>query len=322
MPDNHIPISPLLLQVTDQDRAVNGSAMARVPPPRALFAAPVQNAHIPAPSLPGDVSMEDWHELLNAVKSRLLLTASEDFAESTGLRLEGSLEKVQTEMVDCVSALNQLHATLTHELERHRNLKRDIDAAQSALARKHNELLGTQAQERRSRHLASHDGLTSLPNRSHFCQCLNQALGQQLEVAERDTLAVLFLDLDLFKQVNDTHGHAVGDEVLKIAATRLRQSIRAEDIVSRLGGDEFACLLRGFPDRQTLGLHAAKILTTFASAMSIGTLNLMIRPSIGIAVFPGDGVIGPELLQHADAAMYVAKKKSSGYAFYDEVQER
>ena len=307
--------------------AVHNGASNREPPghglpARVLFAAADQSAHAPPPCAPGDVSMADWHDLLNAVKARLLLTASEDFVESRGQRLERTLEMVQTEMIDCVAALDQLHTTLSNELERHKNLQHGIEAAQAALARKHSELTGTQAQERRSRHLGHHDSLTALPNRRYFCQRLDQALAQQLESAERQMLAVLFLELEHFKQINDTHGHAAGDEVLKTVATRLAQHSRSEDSVSRLVGDEFACLLGGFPDRQRLGLYATEVLAAVAAPIWVGGLSLTVYPSIGIAMFPGDGLTSLALLQHADAAMHVAKKNRSGYAFYDELAQR
>lgn len=321
MPDLLEPSVQPHFHATDQGSAVNGSALGEMPVSKVPVTGSAQSAHLPPPSLPGDVAMADWHDLLNAVKTRLLQTASDDFVESRDLRIETGLVQVQAEMIDCVAALNQLHTTLTHELERYKNLKSDIDLAQAALARKHHELMGSQALERRSRHLANHDALTSLPNRLHFSQRLGQALAAQLETAERGLLAVLFLDLDYFKQVNDLHGHAKGDEVLKIVATRLIHAIRVEDCVSRLGGDEFACLLGGFPDRQQLGLHASKVLTSVAAPMLIGELSLCIRPSIGIALYPDDGLTGPALLEHADAAMYVAKKRGSGYAFYDEIAQ-
>lgn len=319
MPDNH-SLNPLpLFHATDLSGAVNRSAFGHDPSGAALLRAAPNGVHTPPPSAPGDVSMVDWHDLLNAVKTRLLMTAQEDFSESRNLRPAVVLDHVQTEMIDCVAALNQLHSTLTHELERHRNLKHDIEAAQAALVRKHSELVGTQALERRARHLARHDGLTSLPNRDYFLHTLDQALARQLEMAERESLAVVFLDLDLFKLVNDNHGHAVGDEVLKIVAARLCRTVRAEDSVSRLGGDEFACLLGGFPGRSHIRQHAAKVLAAIAEPMEIADLTLVIRPSIGIAMCPGDGQTSPALLERADVAMYSAKRRSLGFAFYDEI---
>jgi diguanylate cyclase len=322
MPDNHSLSPQPLFYATEQGDAVNGTATVRKVSGAALLRAATRHAHTPPPSAPGDVAMADWHDLLNAVKSRLLMTAHEDFSESRSLRPAFALEQVQSEMIDCVAALNQLHSTLSHELERHRNLKHDIAAAQAALAHKHSELVGTQAQERRARHLSRHDGLTSLPNRDYFLHSLDQALARQLELAERESLAVVFLDLDLFKLINDTHGHAVGDEVLKIVADRLSHTIRAEDSVSRLGGDEFACLLGGFPDRPHIRQHAAKVLAAVSEPMEIGGLTLVIRPSIGIAMCPGDGLTSPALLEHADIAMYSAKRRSLGFAFYDEIPQR
>ena len=133
---------------------------------------------------------------------------------------------------------------------------------------------------------------------------------------------MLYLDLDDFKKVNDTHGHAVGDELLRVVAARLSRSVRADDVVSRLGGDEFACLLGDLPAREQLSHLACKVLDAVAAPCQIGPLRLHIRPSIGIAVCPSDGETADLLLEHADAAMYNAKRHRSGYAFFDEQSAR
>ena len=263
----------------------------------------------------GGVSMTDWEVLLNAIKYRLLSVASEVFVAKNPVRLQPNLEQIQSGMVECVAGLDQLHQTLSDELTRRKHLQLQVVLAQAALARKHIELQGTRAQERRARYLARHDGLTTLPNRGHFCKCLDQALEQENPAAVLPALAVFFLDLDGFKHINDTHGHDKGDEVLKIVGARIKQAVRTDDMVGRLGGDEFACFLTGFPGRDQIFQQANKIFDAVSAQMAVGDLVLEIRPSIGIAVWPQDGVTGAALLQQADQAMYRAKRNGAGIAF-------
>ena len=199
-------------------------------------------------------------------------------------------------------------------LENNARLEEQVTQLRSALARAHRDLQGTRAGERRARHSAQHDGLTQLPNRMYFEACLQEALTEHLHT--RQGLAVFFLDLDGFKQVNDTHGHAAGDTLLRIVAARLNQAVRQEDVVCRLGGDEFACLLRGLSQAQQLTQLAAKLFDSVTAPCHLETSTLSVRPSIGIALCPQDGLSGPELLAHADAAMYRAKREQTGYAFF------
>ena len=194
-------------------------------------------------------------------------------------------------------------------------LELEVFDAQAALAQARAELAGTQAGERQARHLAAHDALTSLPNRSRFCERLAQALGPQRPAHGR--VAVLYIDLDGFKPINDEHGHAVGDEVLRIVAMRMTRAVRADDMVSRLGGDEFACLVTDRLDRAQLTRLAGKLFDAIAAPLTLGELRMAVSPSIGIAVCPEDGDAAADLLRLADAAMYCAKRTRSGFAFHE-----
>lgn len=211
--------------------------------------------------------------------------------------------------------LDQLQTALAHERYRRRQLEREVYVVRAALEQVRADLVGTQAGERRARHLALHDGLTSLPNRSFFRQRLDQALaGVELP---GPALAVLYLDLDGLKQINDAHGHHAGDKLLKIVAARLARAVRAEDMMSRLGGDEFACLLVDYLKREQLSHLARKFFNMVSAPLKIGRLEIVVRPSIGIAICPADGVTSEALLRSADAAMYHAKRQQIGYAFFD-----
>jgi diguanylate cyclase (GGDEF)-like protein len=278
----------------------------------------------PADSLPCDVALGDWDILLRAVTARLRQIVSERLAgwpgpsARTGAAQE-MLGPMQVDVLECVTALDQLQATLKHEIERSRQLEREVVFAQTALADARAELIGTQAGERRARHLAQHDSLTSLPNRAYFRERLVDALGD----AERHPLAVVYLDLDGFKLINDGHGHDAGDELLQIVAVRMARAVRAGDMVSRIGGDEFACLLVGLPPgKLQLTRLACKLFDAVSTPFKIGKLKLSVRPSIGISIFPADGLTVDALLKNADTAMYRAKQRQTGYAFFDQAGAR
>jgi diguanylate cyclase (GGDEF)-like protein/PAS domain S-box-containing protein len=153
---------------------------------------------------------------------------------------------------------------------------------------------------------AYHDGLTGLPNRElmedRLAQVLNQARRRGIEAA------VLFIDLDHFKQVNDSLGHAVGDALLREAAERLRSCVRAADTVARMGGDEFVVLLSEVSRAQDAAIVASKIVERISRPFLIEGQTAFVTASVGIATFPSDGVIGDALLKNADAAMFRAKQ--------------
>lgn len=159
--------------------------------------------------------------------------------------------------------------------------------------------------EQRIWHIAHHDALTGLPNRSLLHDRLDQALTQAVRSEHR--LAVMFLDLDRFKSVNDTLGHHVGDQLLKHVAERLREAVRAVDIVSRLGGDEFVVVLPEIQDAEDATRVAEKIIAALAPAVAVEGNLLHATPSIGISVFPDDGDAAYGLMKNADTAMYHAK---------------
>lgn len=154
-------------------------------------------------------------------------------------------------------------------------------------------------------HQAQHDSLTDLPNRS----LLNDRLAQGLALAHRHAqkLAVMFLDVDRFKNVNDSLGHDVGDQLLILVAQRLLNCVRSSDTVSRQGGDEFIILLPGLVRRQDAAIRAEKILAALGAPYVIGAHNIHVTASIGIVVFPDDGADAETLLKNADFAMYHAK---------------
>ncbi len=168
------------------------------------------------------------------------------------------------------------------------------------------------AMNNRMAFLARHDTLTDLPNRMLLAECLGRAIDRARR--ESHQVAVLFLDLDHFKTVNDSLGHGVGDRLLVEVAKRLRACVDPGDTVSRQGGDEFVIVLAGLERVAQASQVAERVLGTFAKPFFIDGQSLSVTTSIGIAVFPEDGREAPELTKNADAAMYLAKQSGRNVA--------
>jgi diguanylate cyclase (GGDEF)-like protein/PAS domain S-box-containing protein len=156
-------------------------------------------------------------------------------------------------------------------------------------------------------HLAHHDQLTGLPNRLYLQAHLPEAIE---EAREKGTvLAVLFLDLDRFKHVNDSRGHETGDKLLKTVAQRIRSTMRSTDVVVRMGGDEFVVILKGVKSTEQVNDAAARINHALSAPMVVDGRTLVTTVSIGVALYPHDGTDMGELLRHSDTAMYQAKDR-------------
>ncbi len=172
----------------------------------------------------------------------------------------------------------------------------------------------TAALEYQIMHDATHDSLTNLPNRVLLRDRLDQAI--HVALREQKNLAFFILDLDHFKEINDTLGHHSGDQVLKHVALRLQGVMRESDTLARLGGDEFAILLPLIKKRSHVQIVAKKIQNSFHSPFIVGDLNLDVQASIGIAISPEHGKDVDTIMQRADVAMYVAKQNNDGFAIY------
>ena len=190
-----------------------------------------------------------------------------------------------------------------------------LDKLQSAPTKSQTALAGAEAafsQAQRAAHnpqaRALHDPLTGLPNRQLFDDRLRQAIS----LAERHgwMLAVMFLDLDNFKTINDVHGHAAGDIVLKKVAEHLLHHVRDEDTVCRSGADEFLYLLVNPQGKANIERIANSVVRGIAQEVTSGDFQFVIRPSIGVAIYPRDGRNGEQLIANADTAMYRAKRSS------------
>lgn len=180
-----------------------------------------------------------------------------------------------------------------------------------------NQLAEALQREEATLHASLHDVLTDLPNRALFNDRLEHGFAQSKRHGW--ILALMFLDLDNFKTINDTYGHEVGDIVLQKTAERLGEDIRGDDTVSRYGGDEFLYLLTGIKNEKHIATIAEKIIKKLQEPCNIITnglnTNLSVNVSIGISIYPKDGTTADWLIKSADQAMYRAKQNKSGYAF-------
>lgn len=173
----------------------------------------------------------------------------------------------------------------------------------------HDDISDQRKAEARVRHLARHDALTDLPNRVYFREEMARL---EARIRRQENVAVLCLDLDHFKAVNDTLGHGVGDRVLQTVARRLREVSRETDLVARLGGDEFAFLVYPLEDPRNAAAAAERVIKSIAEPMQVQGHQVMIGTSIGIAIAPVDGADAETLLKKADMALYRAKGEGRG----------
>ncbi|MFA7292408.1 MAG: diguanylate cyclase, partial [Rhodocyclaceae bacterium] len=172
--------------------------------------------------------------------------------------------------------------------------------------------------EERLDHLAHYDTLTGIPNRCLLLDRLEQAAERAIRQGTK--VGLLYLDLDHFKQVNDTLGHGAGDELLREVAQRLKSSVRAVDTVARLGGDEFVVLVPEINESLDLTRVSQKILDALIVPYQIEGRSVVTTPSIGISIYPDDGSDVHELLKHADTAMYQVKQNGRGFfKFFDKL---
>lgn len=166
-------------------------------------------------------------------------------------------------------------------------------------------------------HMALHDALTGLPNRVLLLDRMRQTLARAKR--HKDFVAVVFVDLDGFKPINDTYGHKCGDEVLRVTAARLLEAVRSDDTAARIGGDEFVMILGELRNGLHAGLMGNRVIKSIVQPIPWQDSAVSVSASLGISVAPTDGTDPEELLKKADDAMYVAKKSGkNGYSFYNE----
>lgn len=225
-------------------------------------------------------------------------------------------EQVEHTVAQAAVDLKLVNAQLAKELLDRIVIESELANTKTDLAEVREDLSKVQLKEEEAQQVALKDALTGLPNRLSFEQGLDHGLIQ----AKRHGwgLAVLFIDIDKFKSINDSFGHDVGDQVLLTVANRLRSFIRDEDLVSRWGGDEFVCLLFEVKQEADVTRLAEKLINRIAEACEFNGTVLSIRASIGIAIYPSDGETADILFKNADKAMYEAKGTEKQVVLFQE----
>ena len=219
-------------------------------------------------------------------------------------RADGSERNVEATCYPIQMAGKQLLAVAVHDV----TIRRKVE---TQLLEKHQQL----------DHLAHHDHLTGLPNRLYLAAHLPDAIEEGKKNGAM--LAVLFLDLDRFKHVNDSRGHETGDKLLKTVAQRVRSTMRADDLVVRMGGDEFVVVMRGIRGTEQVNEAAARINRALSAPMVVDGRTLVTTVSIGVALYPYDGADMGELLRHSDTAMYQAKDRGrNNYQLFSQSMDK
>lgn len=211
-------------------------------------------------------------------------------------------ERVETKVQEAAEELVAVNEDLAREVAERDQLEHRVRQGESAASE-------SKAAEEEARHRALHDAVTGLPNGTLF----GDRLAQALEHADRHAwrLAVMFLDLNGFKQVNDTHGHDIGDRVLQEVASRLIETVRSADTLARRGGDEFLVLALEMQDDESISALATKLCDRIVEPMDIDGTSVTVGTSIGVCVYPDDATSVAALLKCADAAMYLAKREKT-----------
>lgn len=228
-------------------------------------------------------------------------------------------EDVEQKVAKAADDLKRVNAKLAKEVAERIVIESELADTKTDLAEVREDLSKSQVKEEEAQQIALKDPLTGLPNRVSFEQRLDHGLIQ----AQRHGwgLALLFIDLDDFKSINDSYGHDLGDQVLLMVASRLQAYVRAEDMVSRWGGDEFACLLLEVKQDADVTRLAEKMIDRLAEAREFNGTTLSIRASIGIAIYPADGDTADMLFKNADTAMYKAKATKKRVMLFQETRE-
>ncbi|MEK7662058.1 MAG: GGDEF domain-containing protein [Patescibacteria group bacterium] len=206
----------------------------------------------------------------------------------------------------------RLYHTKNSQIFRNFNAKKE-SMSQETIKKLNDEIAELKKENERLRKDASHDKLTGLPNKAHFEEELNSAVSRAKR--QKGNIAVLFMDLNGFKKVNDDYGHETGDKLLVAAAQKLKAVTRGGDMMARLGGDEFTAIAFDVSEEKQAEMFAARVYKIFETPVSVGKNDFKIGISIGIAIGPAGEESPKEFLHRADLAMYQSKKEKKPWCF-------
>jgi len=241
--------------------------------------------------------------------------------ETVGWRKDGNTLPIEIAISELTRSEGRLFIAIVRDITERKRSEEELKALHDDLERrviKRTKELASLNQE--LEHQALHDALTELPNRLLLQDRMHQALLSAQR--EHHQLALLITDLDRFKEINDTLGHHYGDLVLQEVSARMRTALRGSDTIARLGGDEFAVLLPYIESADDAVMAAHKLVASMEKPIVLEDHSFHVGISVGIALYPDHGKDGSTLMRHADVAMYVAKRSTSGYALYDHLEDQ
>ncbi|MBK8639599.1 MAG: GGDEF domain-containing protein [Chromatiaceae bacterium] len=229
-------------------------------------------------------------------------------------------QNVEQKVAEAADDLKLVNVELAEEIAERIVVESELADTKTDLAEALDDLSRAQVKTEEAQQIALQDALTGLPNRVSYEQHLDHGL---IQAKRHDWgLAVLFIDIDKFKNINDSYGHDLGDQVLLMVANRLKSFVRDEDIVSRWGGDEFVCLLFEVKQKAEVTRLAEEMIIRIAEAFEFNGIVLSISASIGIATYPADGDTADVLFKKADTAMYKAKGTEKRVVLFRESGEQ
>jgi diguanylate cyclase len=275
--------------------------------------------HGTAPLIDALNQSEDVHDKVEQAATDLAAVnavMNDEVAVVQPVKVERALrqsESVEVRVQEAATELATVNDALAKEIDERHHLESQLSASAAALS-------ASQAAAKSASAQALHDPTTGLPNLTLFNDRLRSALAQSERHGRR--LAVMFIDLDGFKIVNDTHGHDAGDRVLQLVAGRLQKIVRKGDTVSRRSGDEFLFLMLEANDDSNVEALAARMGAKISEPCQIEGAQVSVSASIGIALYPDNGRTPEELLKNADSAMYAAKAKKATVAFFGRLPPR
>lgn len=267
------------------------------------------------PDAPPEIAIEDWDDLFSAIKARLRRVVAQRTQPLSAAQARVADGSVRSNVLECAEALDQLQATLRHELGRRQRLELELFDARTALAQARVGRGGARAEDTRPRQRALQREPTALPD---AC-LLRQRLDRELAACalRRDRVALLRVDIDGIESIDQAHGRAIGDELRRTVGARLSRAVRADDLVCHTAADEFGCAVTDLPGRAALVGLACRLFDALSAPFQIGTLRFTVRPSIGMATGGADATGAHDLIRNAGIAMALARRQHTGHAVFD-----